>query len=219
MTSSKSQKFEAWLTIAAIVSVVVVISFCVWRVIDKRVSDGQEQAAGESSQKAVEKSLAQQQVMAEQGKVREAVSELIHSNNAVTDWEQTLKTEGSLRPRYSAELSKVLVIPDKRPLLFIVDVKDIALMDGKFQCSFSRNIGLQKLELDLTCNPQMADQVMGGPEFGKYAVVAEISSVGLKEKKSGEDDADAAADDLGIGMRFVANGKCDGLVYVGNGYH
>jgi hypothetical protein len=180
-----------------------------------------EELASPAEQKRIEEERVQEQTAkARRLEIEQAVFHLAVDHNAVTDWQQTLTTHDLVGPTYSAELSKVLIRPDGRPLLFVAELQDVALVGDNYECVFSDKTRLLlNLELILRCSPSVANQVMSLPRMdrllrARYAVVGLISTVqSVEEKLKGED-----GDEPATSKKFVANGECEGLVHVGFGY-
>jgi hypothetical protein len=153
-----------------------------------------------------------QQAQAESQKVTQAIDDLARVHNAVVDWRKGLAAKGPLGRIFSAELAPVLIRTDGRPLLFIGDLLDVSSNGGDYTCKFEAYANaIQKLDLILACTPDQANQLMHDSE-GKYAVVAQVASVGPGVPSTGQ------GTDETQGVSFPIFGKCLGQVSVGKDY-
>jgi heme exporter protein D len=153
-----------------------------------------------------------EQAKAEEQRIKRAVGELAQAQNAVVNWRQVFAAKGPRGRIYSAELAPVLIRPDGRSLLFIADVVDVSPSANAYVCSFQADVNLSwKLRLVLGCTPDQATQIMHASS-GKFAVVAQIFSLGSAELNAGGDGLETE------GGRFSASGKCVGQLFVGKDY-
>jgi hypothetical protein len=149
--------------------------------------------------------------------IARSISALAAQFNAVASWRQNFASKGSDGQIFTAELVPALVRSDGRPVLFIVDVQDVASL-GTFQgqnlyeCTFLAKANLAwNVKLMLGCNADQARQLM--QNLSRYAVVAKIGLVRLS-KHATEGDGDQEGEN---GL-FVAHGVCLALVPVGKDY-
>jgi hypothetical protein len=159
-----------------------------------------------------EENRKRQQAEAQHQRTAQAIGELAGAHDAVVDWRKGLAAKEPLARIFSAELAPVLIRTDGRPLLFIADVMDVSSKGGDYLCKFEAYANaVQKLDLILVCTPDQANQVMHDSE-GKYAVVAQVASIGPGVPKAGENGDETQ------GVSFPVYGKCLGQVNVGKDY-
>jgi uncharacterized lipoprotein NlpE involved in copper resistance len=159
-----------------------------------------------------EKNRKRQQAEAQSQRTTQAIGDLARAHNAVVDWKKGLAAKEPLGRIFSAELAPVLVRPDGRPLLFIADVLDVSSKGGDYICDFEAYVtAIQKMELILACTHDQANELMHDSE-AKYAVVAQVTSVGAGALTTGE-----SADER-RSASFPVYGKCLGQVSVGKDY-
>lgn len=155
---------------------------------------------------------AKAQQEAEQAVAR-SVSQLGAKYNAVANWQESLPTK---RPPFTAELTPNLVRSDRRPVLLIVSVRDVASSASagpdSYSCTFlDDDISTRfswDLQLALKCNSVQARRLMENSEHD-YAIVAALSTVHLEWQPTENDDENEAQN-----RRFVAEGECLGLTPV-----
>ena len=231
MTPSNRERLELLVALLGVVSVVAV---AIVRVNYVNLPKGTELAGPAEQQRIKQAQLEAQRAIARKVQINEDVANLVSDHNAVTDWETILKSKYSvLGPRYSAQMSEVLVRPDGRPEHFIGVLRDVRIAGNSHECVFSSDIdALYRIDLVLTCSPSMADQIMSKRTsdgraiddiINRWAVVAQISSVTFSEEKLKSEDEAALrgylegqeVEELADVTRFRASGNCEGLLYVG----
>jgi len=180
----------------------------IWGIISHYQSEAEKKRQQEEQTKA--KAKAKEQRI---NRIKLAIADLALAHNAVSDWRQSFALKGALDRIYSAELARVLIRPDGRPLLFIAEVLDVNSSGSSYICTFQGDVVNQswRLKLLLACTPDQAAQIMHN-SFGTYAVVAYISSIGTAEQRTGEDEWESEEG------RFPAYGRCVGQVYLGGYY-
>jgi hypothetical protein len=120
--------------------------------------------------------------------------------NAVTKWQEEFSGQDSFL--FTAAITRVLVRPDGRPLLFNdADAEDVVERAGQFTCYFgvalNRSGGLLPLlnttaRLALSCDSAKAEELMRRGEGESYALVARISGVQSYENVNTEPDSGEA---------------------------
>ncbi len=145
-----------------------------------------------------------------------SISSFGAAQNAIVDWRKDLPKENLLAPD-TAQLERIFIRADKRPILVIADVLDVSGQGDHYLCLFQTDGGLDwQIELSLQCSPGLAQQVMQQRRavsvFRRYAVAGEILSVGRLEERpevtsKGEDEDKT---------RFLVTGRCVDLLFVGD---
>jgi hypothetical protein len=190
------------------IPLLLIAGVIIWGVISHYQSEAEKKRQQEEQTKA--KAKAKEQRI---NRIKLAIADLALAHNAVSDWRQSFAPRGEFGRIYSAELARVLIRPDGRPLLFITAISDVNSSRSSYTCIFQGDVNLSwRLKLLLACTPDQAAQIMHNSS-GTYAVVAYISSIGAAEQRTEEDGSESEEG------RFLAYGRCVGQVYLGKDYY
>jgi hypothetical protein len=157
-----------------------------------------------SNQLAAERQ--EQEERATQLERQKRVDQLTSRTNAVTTWRDELPSSGFL---FTADLTRVLVRTDGRPLLFDgATAEDVVQHGQEYLCSF--RVGLTKgfpgqstaARLNVSCDPSMAKEIVNRGHGNVYAVVARISDVPSYEDITTND----TSGDSSTERRFTVSG-------------
>lgn len=108
--------------------------------------------------------------------------DLAKKHNAISDWEAQIPKRGWFAGAFSIDVSKALIQSSGRPVLLVMDLKDVAEGEGSYIARFS-GYGLTnrffELSLELKCTREQANQLLGTGTIGRQrcAVIARITEV------------------------------------------
>jgi len=149
------------------------------------------------------------------------IAQLASKTNAVTKWREEFSSTGEFL--FTADVTRVFVRPDGRPLLFDgAEAQDVAQRGAEFLCYFGVDLspnnsylqGNTTARLALSCDPSMAKKMMQRGEGEMYAVVASISAVpSYDEVTTNESSAESSTE-----RRFVVSGTELGQEFLGRHY-
>lgn len=127
------------------------------------------------------------EMQAKRQALQDRITDSAKRYNAITGWRQKFGSREIEEAIYSAELSAVLVNADPRPVLFIVGVRDVTQIDGKWKVSLRGTINpWHDIVLHLSCSEVQANVIMSSPkgEDNRFSVIAVISSVDSTEEET-----------------------------------
>ena len=143
----------------------------------------------------------------------EIINKFADKNGAIVHWRRSLVGKTFRDTIYSAELSQVLIRGDRRPILFIVKLKDVQESGEKFIAILEGRVNIHThLRLVLEASAEQARALMAQPrgEQGKFAVVASVVRVSSStETLSGPD---GQSDERPV---LIVEGHCVDTVFVG----
>lgn len=151
------------------------------------------------------------QVLMREQIIKDAIIQMAARHGAVIEdeWRRTLPTNRKL---WSASISQGLLRADRRPLLLIAGVEDVAFDRDKYVCTFFTRLDLTTtLKLILDCGSDQARQLINGS--GQYAVVARLDSL----QQAGTDGATLRFEH--DPRQFIAFGTCLALLPLGEGFN
>jgi hypothetical protein len=164
-----------------------------------------------------ERLAAQQQEtakLAEKKELQRRIAKLASKTNAITKWREEFSNNGEFL--FTADVTRVFVRPDGRPLLFDrAKAQDVAQHGEEFLCYFGVDIspsdlwylqGSTTARLALSCDPSMAREMMQRGEGEIYAVVARISAVPSYDEVNPNDASDESFGKSSTERRFVVSG-------------
>jgi len=163
------------------------------------------------------------------------ISMLESKYSAITDWEKIFKTTIV----FTANLEKILVNSDNKPIIFVSQLADIKNQNGKHFMQFQQgsifsllyyNSYLKNIIFVLECDPSQfkneiekfdkenSNKVLYSFQKGAFVVVAKIQSVNKTIYKVEVNPISDEEAELQIELpdMFIATGVCLDLVYIEN---
>jgi hypothetical protein len=143
--------------------------------------------------------------------VEQTISQFAERYNALTHWRNELAPKTMMDPIYSAELARLFVRSDGRPVLFIASLRDISTEGDSYVVLFDGRVNMRsRFQLRLECPESQARPLMSHPpgQNDRFAVVAHIASVNSGEEQS--------RDEGGSTYVSVATGSCVDLMPLGS---
>lgn len=141
------------------------------------------------------------------------IAQLASKSNAVTQWREEFSSSGKFL--FTADVTRVFVRPDGRPVLFDrAEAQDVAQRGAEFLCYFGVDLspnnsylqGNTTARLALSCDPSMAKEMMLRGEGEIYAVVARISAVPSFDEVNTNDASAGSSGESSTERRFVVSG-------------
>jgi hypothetical protein len=154
--------------------------------------------------------------LAEKRELQRRIDQLVSRTNAVTKWREEFSS--SVESPFSAEVTRELIRPDGRPLLFKGEAQDVAQREEKYVCSFGINLNMiTTARLVLSCEPSIAQEILRRGHGESYAVVARISSVASYDEVN-TDSASGESNEPSDDRRFKVRGTELGQEFL-DGYY
>lgn len=158
----------------------IVFAIIVWVAVSGFFAYQRSQQEQNNREEAARRAKAQQ--------TEQSISQFAETYNAVTDWRNALRNKTATDSIYSAEVTPLFVRTDRRPLLFVVSLRDVTTEGDHYMIQFEGRINFRsKFRLLLDSSADEANLLMSQPSdsLNRYAVVAQIWSVDSAEGETG----------------------------------
>jgi len=144
-----------------------------------------------------------------------AVAQVVSKYKAVPYWENDVKDLGRV---FAINVQEVMVRGDKRPLLLINQIEDLAKESNKYYITFESLTYTHDIYFTLECDAEQVNKltVENSMADDEYAIIADVTAVRklrFKIRASPESEEEANME-LDTSDAFTAEGKCLALLKV-----
>jgi hypothetical protein len=147
--------------------------------------------------------------------VEDSIESLAAKHNAVEDWYKTIPKDRTTETLYTADLTPLLIRPDRRPILFLGEIKDVRNDADKYVLTVSsEGFGaFPKINYLLEANQQLGKHILDArrQKGERFAIIAQITDLQKGEELVHPEDGESSYSQA----VFSARGQSIDIISVG----